>query len=202
MATEKAKLAGQRLVKKLTIKTLVGGKMEILAAALTGREGKANKGDPVPLVRIIGQVTGYKTGTTDLGDFVELRGSFLGTNLVTGEQMDNVSRAIMPDVVGDAVAAAIKGGAEAAQFAVEIDVTYDEAAATSYVYSVRSLLKVSVAAPVLGIMAQLASEGIAMTPVKQLAAPKLSDADRAAAEGRQKAADERRGQKTPAGAKV
>lgn len=200
MATQK--LAGQRLVKKLTIKTLIGGKMDILAAALTGREGKANKGDPVPLMRVVGQVTGYKTGTTDLGDFVELRGSFLGTNLITGEQMDNVSRAIMPDVVGDAIAAAIKNGAEAAEFAVEIDVTYDEAAATSYVYSVRSLLKVAVAAPVLGIMERLAASGIIMTPARQLAAPKVSAADAEAATKRQAEADAKRGQKTPAGAKV
>lgn len=201
MATQK--LAGQKLLKKLTIKTMIGSKVEILGIALTGREREKDvKGDPVPLLRVIGQVTGYKTGNTDYGDFVELRGSFMGTNLVTGEQMDNVSRAILPDVVADAVASAIKNGAEAAEFAIEIDVTYDEAAATSYTYGVRTLLKIAAAAPVLGIMERLAATGITMTPAKQLAAPKASPADVAAQERRQAEADKKRGQKNEAGAKV
>lgn len=174
------KLAGQKLLRKLTLRTVVGSKADILAIAQGGRVKPTDVvGEPVPVLRVVGQVNGYKAGQSDYGDYVELKGAFQAVNLVTGEVTDGVSTAILPDVVGNALAQAIKGGAEAAEFAVEVDVTYVEKAATMYEFSVRTLVKPQTAAPVAGILARLESAGITMTAPKQLAAPKLSDADRA-----------------------
>jgi len=193
MATAAKKLAGQKLLRKLTIRTAVGSKADILAAAMTGRErDKDPVGEPVPILRVVGHVNGYKTGQSDYGDYVELKGSFQGTNLLTGEVTDGVNTAILPDVVGESVAQALKGGAEAAQFAVEIDVAYVEKAATMYEFSTRTLLKPQTAAPVAGILAQLGAEGIEMTKPKALPAPRASDELRQKQAAAEKAADENR----------
>lgn len=175
MATENT---GQKLLKKLTIKDCVGGKPAILAAAITGKAKADDKlGRAIAILQVLGQVTGFVPGESDMGAYVKLKGMFQATNLLTGEVFDNLSTAILPDVIADLAVAVIKGGAEAANFAVEIDVHYDEAAATMYVYSVRSLLKAAPAAPLLGIMAQLQSEGVKLTKPLAIAAPTLSEAD-------------------------
>lgn len=176
MATTES--SGQKLLKKLTIKDCVGGKPAILAAAMTGKAKPEDKvGKAVPILQVIGQVSGFVPGESDMGAYVKLKGVFQATNLITGEVFDGLSTAILPDVVADLAVAVIKSGSDAASFVIEIDVHYDEAAATMYVYSVRSLLKAAPAAPLLGLIEQVKASGVKMTTPLAIAAPKLSEAD-------------------------
>lgn len=201
MAT-KQKLAGEKLLKKISIRTIVGSKPDILAIAITGRErDKDAVGELVPIMRVLGQVSGYTAGESDFGSFVKLRGNFQATNLITGEVVDSATQAILPDVVSEPVALALKGGAQAAEFAVEIDVQFVEKAATMYEFSARSLIKPQTAAPIAGLLSRLAESGITMTAPKQLAAPKLSDEDKAKQAAAEAAADKKKSApKTPANA--
>lgn len=192
------KQAGQKLLRKLTVRTFIGSKADILAAAMLGRKKDKDGvviegvplGDPVPLMQIIGNATGYRADTSDYGEFIELRGNFRAVNLLTGEILENVTRTILPDVVGDAISSALKGGAEAAQFAVEIDVQYSETAATMYAFAVRTLLPVQVAQPVNALLLQMKEAGIVGTAPLKLAAPQLGEKERKAQAAAEAKADE------------
>lgn len=205
MATE-----GNKILKKLTIRDMVGGKPAILAAAQMGRadgtddKGKACKvgseGKEVPILRVVGQVNGFKAGESDNGSYVELKGTFQGLNLITGEVVNNVARCILPNAISEPLAAALANGStESADFAVEISVAYQESAAVMYVFSARSLMKSAPAAPVQDILARLEASGVRMTAPLALAAPTLSDADRKAQETAGKAADAAKAQKEAKG---
>jgi hypothetical protein len=109
MATQK--LGGQKLLKKLTIRTAVGSKAEILAYAQTGKESeKATTGAPVPILRVMGAVSTFKPGESDFGPYVSLIGQFKATNLQTGETFQNISKCLLPSVVSDMIAAALAQG--------------------------------------------------------------------------------------------
>lgn len=192
-------MAGSKILKKLTIRSAVGSKQEILAYAMTGQtvsktaEGKdvrSSKGSDVPLLRILGQVVGFKAGASDYGSYVELRGTFVATNLQTGEVTDGVSRCILPDAIGEPLANAIHTGAEAVEFAVEIYVSFNEDAAVMYEFNARNLLPASTPQPVQALMDRMATLGIKMTEPLKLTAPVLSDADKQAQAAASKKADE------------
>lgn len=183
---------GTKLLKKLTVRTFIGGKADILAYAMTGRKDKESEGSEVPLIRILGNVTGYKSGESDFGSYVEMRGEFHATNLQTGEILESVSKCILPSVVGDSVAAAIHGGAEAVEFAVELDVRFSEKAATMYEFSARTLIAPKAPKAINALMERLQSQGIEMTKPLALAAPKLTKAQEEAQAAAEKAADEAR----------
>lgn len=189
MATEQ-KASGTKIISKLTIRDVVGSKPKILAAAMTGRANdEAKDGKPVPIMRVLGQVQGFQAGEGDNGAYIKLRGLFQATNLLTGEIIDNVPIAILPNTVGDLLAGIMVGGAKSVDFAIEVDVQYDEAAATMYVYSFRSLMKAATSAPVQAIQALLESSGVKLT-APRLEAPKdLTAAQLKAQDAAQKAAD-------------
>ena len=185
---------GQKILKKLTIREAIGGKGVILAAAQTGKQKPdATVGVAVPLLRVIGQCTAIVPGESDNGPYVKLKGMFKATNLITGEILDNIATAILPNMVGDSVAAGIMSGAKAVDFAVEIDVNYDEDAATMYVFSARSLLAAEPAAPLLGIEALLAKQGVQLSIPAPKAIPQLSHDDAKKQEAKQKEADAGKG---------
>lgn len=204
---------GTKLLKKLTIRTFIGGKADILAYAMQGRpqrekkdkdgkqvfekdgktpvmEGYGEEGVSVPLMRVLGNVTGYATGDSDFGPYTKLKGQFQATNLQTGEVLEGCSLAILPAVVADNVAGAILAGAESVQFAVEMDTRFSEKAATMYEFEARTLLKPQTPDPLKALMDSMATQGIEMTKPLTLAAPKLSDADKAAQAEAEKKADE------------
>lgn len=188
MATTAA--GGTKIISKLTIRDVVGGKPKILAAAMTGKANEdAKDGAPVPIMRVIGQVQGFQPGEGDNGAYIKLRGLFQATNLLTGEVVDNVPIAILPNTVGDLLAGIMVGGAKSVDFAIEVDVQYDEAAATMYVYSFRSLMKAATSAPVAAIQALLESSGVKLTPPRLEAPKALTAAQLKAQTDAQTAAD-------------
>lgn len=184
---------GTKLLKKLTIRTFIGSKLDILAYALSafpnGKPDGKSAGDPVPVLRVLGNVTSFKAGESDFGSYVELRGDFHATNLQTGEILESCNKCILPSVVGDGVASAIHNGAESVQFAVELDVRYAEKAATMYEFDARTLLKPATANPLLALFDKMKAESISMTPAKQLAAPTLTEEQKKAQAAAEAAAD-------------
>lgn len=186
--------SGTAILRKLTIRECVGTKAAILAIAQTGKANpEAVTGKKIPILRVLGQVQAIQPDEGDNGPYVKLRGQFQGTNLQTGEVFENAPVALLPNMIADLLAAAFVGGkGESVNFAVEIDVAYDETAATMYTYSARSLLKAQTAAPVIGILAQLATEGIALTQPLKIAPPELSAADRKKQEAHEAKANKER----------
>lgn len=183
-------MAGTKIISKLTIREVVGGKPKILAAAMTGKASEdAKEGRPIPILRVTGQVQGFQPGEGDNGTFVKLRGLFKGINLLTGEVVDNVPLAILPNTLGELIAGIMVGGAKSVDFAIEVDVQYDESAATMYTYSFRSLMKAATSAPIAAIEQALLAAGIE-PPKIALSAPKeLTKAQLAAQAAAQAAAD-------------
>lgn len=176
----KPALAGQKILKRLTIRDFVGDRGGLLAIAQTGKEKPSDKlGDAVPILRVIGQVTSYRVGQSrdGGGTWVECLGNFHATNLQTGEVQKSVAKMILPNVVSEPLAAALQGGATSAEFAVEIDVVYDETSVTFYTFEARTLLEVQPSDAIRGIFSQLAEKGITMTAPLKLKAPTLSEAD-------------------------
>jgi hypothetical protein len=185
-----------KVLTKLTMKEFIGKKAQLLAYAMTGKKNDdAVTGAPVKLLRVIGQVTGFKTDESDFGAYTQLNGVFVGTNMQTGEQVQ-VARAILPGAIGELLSNAIKNGAEAVDFAVEVYIEYDEAAATMYKFSTRSLIEPEVPKPIASIEAKLLASGIKLDAPLQLAAPTLDKdaakkqlAAEAAADAAKKAAE-------------
>src|SRR5277367_1653847 len=176
MAT--ATQTGVKILRKLTIRQVVGDKAVLLAAAQMGRDKSNGTSKPVPILRVVGQVVDFAPGESDAGPYVKLKGQFEATNLLDGTIISDVAVAILPNMIADRVSAALLGGAKAVDFAVEIDVNYDETAATLYVFSARSLLKAQDSAPLTSIYAKLAIEGISLTaPLKLAQTPTLSAED-------------------------
>lgn len=170
-----------KILRKLTIRDAIGGKAEILKAAQSGRSvskdenGKdvfSKEGASVPLLLVLGQVRGFVAGEGDNGAFLKLKGSFEGTNLQTGEVIQNVGVAILPNFISDLLAGAMTDGVDAVDFGVKISVKYDEAAATMYVFEAESLMPAQESKAITGIKAQLAAAGIALP--KPAATPLLS----------------------------
>lgn len=167
------KQAGSKVLTKLTMKEFIGKKAQLLAYAIQGKKSdEAVTGEPVKLLRVIGQVTGFKADSSDYGEYTQLNGIFVGTNMQTGEQVQ-VARAILPGAIGEMLSNAIKNGADAVDFAVEVFIEYDEAAATMYKFSTRSLMTPEQPKAVDNIMAKLAASGLTLDAPLQLSAPTL-----------------------------
>jgi len=130
-------MAAQQLLKKLTVKGIMGQKVDVHLDEIKSKKSMA-------LCRIIGRANKAKPDSSKLGDFIRFGGEFLGVNLLTGEIFAS-GAAILPGIAESAVYGAIgtlndKGQSETTvEFAFEISAKYDESAATKYVYAVRPL---------------------------------------------------------------
>jgi hypothetical protein len=165
-----------KILTKLTMKEFIGKKSQLLAYALKGKPNDdAVTGAPVKLLRVIGQVTGFKADESDYGAYTQLNGIFTGTNMQTGEVVQ-VARCILPGAVGELLSSAIKNGAEAVDFAVEVYIEYDEAAATMYKFSTRSLIEPEQPKAIANIEAKMKALGIELDAPLMLAAPTLDKA--------------------------
>jgi hypothetical protein len=168
---QRTKKMATKILRKLTLKEVVGGKAKILEVAQLGRvestddSGKkvfASVGIAVPLCTIIGQVRNYKADSSDLGPYLKLMGTFEATNLQTGEIVPVNGTCILPNFIADAIGTALQAGAEAVDFAVQVNAKYDEAAASMYVFEAESLLSPVEAAPISALKAAMLSAGIAL----------------------------------------
>lgn len=111
-----------------------------------------SKGKETAVCRIVGQATGMKAGSTQMGEYVKFSGLFQATNYLTPEIDYRSGKLILPPVASGSLEgmlgsaqAEVKGseGATggAVVFGFEITVKGDATAAVGYVFGVRSLLK-------------------------------------------------------------
>jgi hypothetical protein len=145
-----------QIVKKMTIKTcgdFTTAKIRAAILATLGKDPKdadgkaitvAPDGTAVSLLKIAGEATNAATGQTDKGTFTRLMGSFVGTDLTTGELYQS-GQCILPDYIGSQIGAAVlSAGADgngAVQFAFEIGAKAKANAITGYEFSVKPLIE-------------------------------------------------------------
>lgn len=153
-----------QIVRKITIKTCgnftVARIKEVMAAA------NLADGASIPLLKIVGETTSAKTGQTDKGTFTKLGGSFIGTDLTTGELFQS-GVCILPDFVGAQLGAALQQG-ESVRFAFEIGAQRADTAITGYAFVIKPLIETKPANAMLELM-ELA--GIKTPAAPALAAP-------------------------------
>jgi hypothetical protein len=146
----------QQLLKKLTVKGIMGAKVDELSQIEALLAAK-NEKTVVPLCRIYGRTDKAKPDTSKLGDFVRFGGEFIGVNLVNGEQHRSGS-AILPGVAESNIYGSMgpfndRGQSEKViEFAFEIGAKYDKTAATKYVYVVTPLVEPKDSDPMKALM--------------------------------------------------
>ena len=107
-------------------------------------------------MRVIGMATSYKVGTTDIGAYIKFLGRFQATSAVTGEIVYS-GTAILPKIAQDLLHGQLDstGGTVGVNFAFDIGIQRDDAAATKYVFTVTPLLEMSQDDPLLKLAAQV-----------------------------------------------
>ncbi len=129
-----------KLVNKLSVKAIIGGKGNILETVMKDKENEHI------VARIIGIASGIKTGEGDNGPWTGLTGQFKGVNVLTGEEFRS-GILFMPSVAQDMVVGALMGDTKAVEFGFDITAKYDEESATSYVYGAVPLFESSESDP-------------------------------------------------------
>lgn len=154
-------MAAQQLLKKLTVKGILGGKLDSVIPLDDIKKQKT-----VKVCRIVGRANKAKPDSSKLGDFVRFGGEFLGINLLTGEMFAS-GAAILPGIAESAVYGAMgglndKGQSDATvEFAFEVGAKYDETAATKYVYTVTPLTEPKPSDPMKALLEATNTKAIA-----------------------------------------
>lgn len=145
------------LAKKISPKTVIGGKSAVIAAVKKG-------GGKVDLFHVVGMAIGTKTGETNLGQWTALRGSFEAVVCETGEVIRSPV-CFLPDVALDMILGSM-GQGHPVNFALLIgarDPVGEEN--TAYVYTCTPLAEIA-GADVLADMRQLLPEATKAQPDK------------------------------------
>lgn len=138
-----------QILRKLTIKTcgdftIAKIKKTLQEAAGYEADGKPKDipdGTTVDLLKIAGEVTRAKSGQTDKGEFTRLEGSFVGTDLTTGELFQS-GVCILPQFIGAQLGAAVLGAnGGAVEFAFLIQAKGKVNAITGYEFAVHPLME-------------------------------------------------------------
>ncbi len=124
------------ILRKITIKTCGGFSIARIKEVMA--DAKLEEGQSTPLLRIAGQSTGAKTGQTDKGQFTKLLGSFVGTDMTTGEQFQS-GQCILPEFIGGTLGSALLAG-ESVRFAFEISARRKDNAITGYEFAIKPLI--------------------------------------------------------------
>ncbi len=173
-------------VKKLTIKTcgdFSAPRLRELLLALgpivDGKPTAPPDGTALDIIKIAGEATSAQTGQTDKGAYTKLGGTFIGTDLTTGELYSSKA-CILPEFIGaqlgDALLSAGENGTSV-QFAFQITVKQKASAVTGYEFGIKSLMQ---SAPTDAQARLMALAGIE-APTPRLAAPAPAAADPAPA---------------------
>jgi len=146
--------------KKITLSSMGLGKT-VIRAAVDGETG------PVSLARILGKSTAAEPKQTDFGESIKLKGTFQGTNLLTGETFTSAV-AYIPDFIADPLAEALKE-TDSVEFAIEIFAKASTKSPVGYEYGVRSLLETRPANAILDLIARVDERAAlpAPTPIEQ-----------------------------------
>lgn len=121
----------------------------------------------LPLVRVMGQATGIKTGVSTYGEWCAFTGRFVAINIATGEEFTSPV-VFLPSVATDLmrpVVAAADG--QPVEFAFDLAVRRIPKKAENdngYEYAVKPLLETNTADPLEALKAKLASKPLPALP--------------------------------------
>lgn len=140
------------LLRKVTIKNTGWTVAKIKAAFAPITETKTLEGKPVevvvrpaldngasvPLVKVFGIANRAQPGQSDNGSFLKLMGEFTAQNLQT-QMLYHSGVCIMPTFISEVFAGVMQASGGRVEFALQIDATRDDDAATGYTFTVRTL---------------------------------------------------------------
>lgn len=125
-------------IRKITIKTC--GDFTVKRIKEVMEAAKLEDGKSVPLLKIAGMSSGASVGQTDKGQFTKLSGSFVGTDMTTGELYQS-GVCILPEFIGAQIGAAILQSKNPVQFAFQIEAKRKDNSITGYEFVVRPLIE-------------------------------------------------------------
>ena len=160
MNEQQLQSASRNIVKKITVKEVLGGKPDI--AKLIDFNKAHGETATMPVMGIVGIASDFLPGRTVLPDgkeqsWLKLLGQFKATNLETGEVFVS-GAAILPGAGNDLVYGALKSVAEqggTVSFVFRIGLKRDKASATGYVYVVEQVYQPEAADPLAALEARL-----------------------------------------------
>lgn len=128
------------LLKKLTMKNIVGDTKKLAAALF---KEKVGSGETVMIARFLGKATGWAVKSTDLGESIAIKGSFAGINLMTGEEFRAMGgTCYLPEAAAGLIAATLEDdNAESVDFAFEIGMKESETAIRGFEYVIKPLIE-------------------------------------------------------------
>lgn len=138
-----------QIIRKITIKTCGDFTVKRIKELLLAAGGRDENGNPkmpddgttVDLLKVAGMATSASTGQTDKGQFTRLTGTFVGTDLITGELYQS-GQCILPEYIGSQLGAALLMADDTAvQFAFKIGAKAKENAITGYEFIVVPLME-------------------------------------------------------------
>ena len=157
------------IIKKISTKVVAGNVKKLVIDGIL-----AENGGQMNVMRVMGNATAYKTGTSDNGDWTALRGQFKAIALCGDDEGKEYVSSVcfLPDVAMDMVLAQLmQEGVNGVEFAYDIHIVADEDSATGYVYGCNPLLAPSEDDPLQRLAAQL-PELPALSAPKKAAAKK------------------------------
>lgn len=134
-----------QILRKLTIKTCgdftIAKIKKTLAAQHADEKGDMVDGATSDLLKIAGEVTRAKSAQTDKGEYTRLEGSFVGTDLTTGELFQS-GVCILPQFIGAQLGSAVLGAnGGAVEFAFLIQAKAKANSVTGYEFAVHPLME-------------------------------------------------------------
>ena len=132
-------------IKKLSVATVYG---KIKLADLMAKK-------QFPLMKVYGSAVSVKKGLSSFGEWQALQGQFKAVNSDTGE-ISEAATLFLPDVALIPIQVALSApGANAVEFAIEIQVKFSEESQTKYEYSWAPLLPPSSDDPIARLEAKM-----------------------------------------------
>ena len=151
-------------IKKLSVATVYG---KIDLKKLINHDG------PMPIMRVIGNAIGHKSGTSQYGEWTALSGMFEAVNLETGEAHQS-SQLFLPDVALTPIMVQLaQPGVRGVEFVIDITVRHNPDArpgGSAYEYGFDTVLKASESDPISRLKAQLAEQAALPAPAATPAA--------------------------------
>ena len=167
------------ILKKISVKTVFG--------AINVRETAV--GVEKPVMRVVGNITGAKTGESQYGPWLALKGSFLAVNLETGEEFRS-SQCFLPESATDLAFNALQqDGVKSVDIAFDIGVkgTPPGKGQIGYEYTVTPLIAPAKSDPILSLMERISTPKLAAPvsdPVPETAGRGDPEPPKAASKGR------------------
>jgi len=122
------------LIGKISVKTVIGNKKTINDAVST------YKGASVPIMRVVGRVTGIERGSSTYGEWLALKGNFQATNILTGEIFMSGTAFLDTTYCKTIEDELIKEEVSVVEIAVDVNAATSATSQSGYIYSLRPLL--------------------------------------------------------------